>query len=187
MQEKNEGAESSEGTAPMEAVSPFGRQSFVGIIVAAAVLMAVMVLMLLAVRQSRPAVIANSDARSYERSDGVSPQHYARHIVIERFVADICTSMAGTRGLEIKGHIRNTGKLAVDYADLKCYFRTKAGSETSIELPLIIDSKLDAISDGPLMPLSRRAFGLRIGEFPDDLEPEILRMEPVNVRVLTGI
>jgi hypothetical protein len=186
MQDTNEEAETTEDSAQMEAPSIPGKQSFVGILVAAAVLITVMLLMLLAVRHSRPTVSANSDARPYE-SESVSPRLYGRHMVIDHFAAELRTSVAGTRGLAIRGYVRNTGKLAVGSADLKCVFRTKTGTETSIELPLIIDSKLDEVSDGPLMPLSGREFGLRIGEFPLDLEPEIVRMEPVNVRVLTEL
>ena len=187
MQEINEGAERGEGSAPKEAGSLTGRQSFIGIMVAAVVLVTVMVLMLLAVRQSRPAVLARSDSRSYERPESISPLQYGRNIVIERFATDLRTSVAGTRGLEVRGYVKNTGKLTVGSADLKCYFRTKSGKETSIELPLVIESALDEVGDGPLMPLSGREFGLRIAEFPLDLEPEIVRMEPVNMRVLTGL
>ena len=187
MQETNESAERSESSAEMEVASPPKRYSFVGAVVAAAVLVIVMILMLLAVWQSRPATVGKSNALSYNRSERGSSQHYQSHIVIERFESDLRTNVAGTRGLQIKGYVKNTGELAVHSADLKCYFRTKAGAETSIELPLVIDSALDEVSDGPLMPSSGREFGLRIGEFPYDLEPEILQMEPVNIHVLTGL
>jgi len=187
MREPNEGAETDESAPHMEAPSPAAKQPFVGILVAAAVLITVMVLMLLAVRQSASVGGRDSRTQPLGRSEGVSPGHYARHIVVERFVIDLRTSVAGTRGLEIRGYVRNTGRLPVSSADLKCFFRTKTGSETAIELPLVIDSALEEVSEGPLMPLSRREFGLRIGEFPYDLEPEIMRMEPVNVRVLTQL
>jgi len=186
MQDTNEDAEMTEYPARAEASSDPGKQTFVAVLVASAVLIVVMLLMLLAVRHSRPRVVADSNARPYE-PDGVSLQRDGRHMVIDHFAAELRTSVAGTRGLAIRGYVRNTGKLPVGSADLKCFFRAKTGAETSIELPLIIDSRLDEVSDGPLMPFSGREFGLRIGEFPLDLEPEIVRTEPVNVRLLTEL
>lgn len=163
---------------PSEAAPPERTKPFVAIVIAAAALATVMFLMLLAVGR-RPA--ANSDRESGD----AAPAEYAREVSIESYVQNVRSNVAGGHELEIEGYVRNGGKMVVNSADLKCYFRTHSGGEVSLEIPLVIDSRLDDLGGEPLMPLSGREFHVRVGEFPDDLEPEILRLEVVNASVLS--
>lgn len=170
------GAEEHSDAAPPETTKPF-----VAIVIAAAAFAIVMLLMLLAVGRRPAAVIPNSGMASGD----VPPAKYARKLSIESHVHNVRANPAGGRELEIEGYVKNAGNMAVSSADLKCYFRTDSGGEASLEVPLIIDSRLDDLNGGPLMPLSGREFHVRVGEFPDNLEPQMSRLEVVNVSVLS--
>jgi len=52
-----------------------------------------------------------------------------------------------------------------------------------MDLPLVVNTRIDDVGDGPLKPFSVRNFRVRIGEFPDELAPEILQVEVVNVQL----
>jgi hypothetical protein len=169
------GAEEHSDAAPPERTKPF-----IAVVIAVAAFATAMLLMLLAVGRRPAAVTPNSGTGS----GNVAPAEHAREVSIESYVQNVRANAAGARELEIKGYVKNAGKMAVNSADLKCYFRTHSGGEASLEIPLVIDSRLDDLDGGPLMPLSGREFHVRAGEFPDGLEPEMLRLEVVNVSVL---
>ncbi len=170
------GAEEHSDAAPVETTRPF-----MAVVIAAVAFATVMFLMLLAVGRRPAAVTSNSGTES----GNVAPADYAQEISIESHVENVRANVAGGRELEIKGYVKNEGKMAVSSADLKCYFRTHSGGEASLEIPLVVDSRLDDLDGGPLMPLSGREFHVRAGEFPDSFEPEVLRLEVVNVDVLS--
>ena len=166
----------SQGAGPEQTV---GRQLFVAIAVGAVVLTSVMFLMVLAVMQAPPSVIGDS---SFQPADA-SPADYARHIAVEESVLQVVTGARGDRELEITGRVRNTGSSAVKAADINCRCITVSGGEALFKLPLIVDTRLDEVGDGWLMPLSSREFNLRIGRFPKNIEPEASRIEVTNVSV----
>ncbi len=137
--------------------------------------------MLLAVRQAPPAVV---EAVATETGNA-SPEVYAvRNIMIEGLERDLRTGATGTRELEIKGHIKNTGNKTVGSAALRCYFKTYSDAETFLDVPLIMATRLEDMDCGPLRPLSGRQFDVRFGIFPDNLQSEIERYELVNVTFL---
>lgn len=138
----------------------------------------VMLLMAVAVRQAPPAVVGHSDEQIEDRS----PQVSEPHVLVERFMADFRSNAAGADGFEVSGYVKNTGRFVVETADLRCFFREKSGDETFLDFLLIVDSRLDEIGGGPLAPMSGRKFAARIGDFPDELTPEVIRFEVVNVR-----
>jgi len=147
-------------------------------IAGAIVLVLVMLLMAVAVRQAPPADVGPSDEQIEDRS----PQVSEPHVLVERFMADFRPGVAGANELEVSGHVKNTGRFVVETADLRCFFRKKSGDETSLDFLLIVDSRLDEIGGGPLGSMSGRKFAARIGDFPDELVPEVIRFEVVNVR-----
>ncbi|MBI5115999.1 hypothetical protein HZA56_05955 [Candidatus Poribacteria bacterium] len=159
------------------------KQPFLVIIVAAVAFIIVMSLMLLAVRRSPSEVAGNLVAQSEEPPEEEEQANVA-NVVAEDLLPSLRTTATGIRELEIRGYVNNRGKLAVRSADLRCYFRTRSGGEASFDFPLIVDSRLEEVGGGPLMPLTRKEFGVRMGEFPDTVEPEIIRTETTNVRFL---
>lgn len=138
----------------------------------------VMVLMAVAVRQAPPTVVGHSDEQIEDRS----PQVSEPHVVVERFMADCRPNAAGANEFEVSGYVKNTGKFVVETADLRCFFRSKSGDEIFLDFLLIVDSRLDEIGGGPLGPMAGRNFAARIGDFSDELVPEVIRFEVVNVR-----
>lgn len=179
MEEIDSAAEPGGTPAHPKGATPDGKQSLVAIAVGAGVFAAVMFLILLAVRQAPPPV----DANSHPQSGDISPADYAQYIVVENCVANLRTNALGARELEIKGYVKNSGARTVRSAALRSHFRTVSGGETSLEFPLVIHTRLDDMGGGPLMPMSGREFGVRAGKFPEGLEPEISRLEVINVRL----
>jgi hypothetical protein len=153
-------------------------QSSAAMIAGAIVFALVMLLMAAAVRQAPPAVVGHSD----EQTEDHSPQVSDPHVVVERFMADCRPNAAGINEFEVSGYVKNTGGFVVETADLRAFFRAKSGGESFLDFLLIVDSRLDEIGGGPLGPMSGRKFAARIGDFPDELEPEVTRFEIVNVR-----
>ncbi|UCD57789.1 MAG: hypothetical protein JSV16_01380 [Candidatus Hydrogenedentota bacterium] len=180
MEETDDKAEVAGDPLDSEAALAARKRPFVAIAVASAMLAVVTLLMLLASRQAPPPGGGRFDAKA----EVVSEEDYARYILIDSALSNLRTNTMGVRELAIRGYVRNVGKMPVRMADLKCFFKTDSGDETSFELPLVIETTLDDVADGPLMPLSGREFGLRLVEFPDELEPELFRLEVVNVRLL---
>jgi hypothetical protein len=157
-----------------------GKQLFIAIALGAIVLVAVMLVMVLAVKQAPATSFSKA---GYQPMDASSAIGYARYITVEGDVSRFETNVIGSREIEIKGYVRNTGSSAVKAADLRCYFMTVSGGESSLELPLIADTRLEEVGNGWLMPMSGREFGVRAGEFPEGLKPELSRLEVINVRV----
>ncbi|GAB4352171.1 MAG: hypothetical protein Kow0099_36380 [Candidatus Abyssubacteria bacterium] len=144
-----------------------------------------MLLMVLAVGRQRT---GSSHALEERASAVLSPDDDAASVRVGRFFAAHRTLAGGCRELRIDGLVRNTGDRAVASADLRCYFKTDSGEQRYMEVPLIVESRLDEVSDGgPLGPRSARPFGVRFGRFPDDLDPSPLKLEVVNVRFTGGI
>ena len=157
----------------------FDRGRQITAIAAGAIVFAiVMLLMLLAALQAPPAVV-DSGSRSHD----ISQEGYARNLLVEDCIPQVRDTAAGLRELQINGYVRNVGKLPVAEADLRCYFAARSGGEISLDFPLVIDTRLDDVGEGPLAPMSGRRFAVRVGEFPDTLAPEILRVEVANVRL----
>jgi hypothetical protein len=159
------------------------KQPFVVIIIAAAAFTTVMCLMLLAVRRPPSEVAGNPAAQPQEPAEGEDDADVA-NVVVEDLLPSLRTTAIGVRELEIRGYVKNGGKLAIRSADLRCYFRTRSGADVSLDFPLIIDSRLEEVSGGPLAPSTRKEFGVRMGEFPDTIEHQIVRTEVTNVRFL---
>jgi hypothetical protein len=158
-----------------------GRRLFVGAGIAAAALVAVMLLMLVAVQHAPSTMAIDTETKS----GNSSPEVYAENnIVIESLKQTVRTGAMGTREIEIKGYIRNTGDKTVGSAVLRCYFKTYSGTETFLDTPLIVATRLEDMDCGPLGPSSSRRFDVRSGDFPDNLLPEIVRYEFVNVSFL---
>ncbi len=139
----------------------------------------VMCVMLIAARQSPSEVGGVSVPPSADSDRETQPS-----IVVDDVLPSLRTLVTGVRELEIRGYVRNDGKQAVKSADLRCHFQTYSGAEKIYELPLVVDSHLDEVGDGPLMSMERREFGVRIGEFPDTVDPEITKIEVINARFL---
>lgn len=137
----------------------------------------VMLLMLLAVRRASPAGRASSPSQSEYSRGGQAPG-----VVVERVVHSVRT-IAGHRELAVEGYVENRGRKPVTSAELRCHFRTHAGKETFLEVPLIVESRLDELEGEPLMAHSSRKFRVRVGDFPDVLQPSVVSVEVVNIGV----
>ena len=175
------------------AVDP-AKQTLVAAAVAAIALTIVMALVLLGARGTPPAV---EEANTGGRSD--SPQAYARYIKVDRYAAKAGIGALGARELIIEGYVTNTGARTVAAADLRCYFSLQAGGRTHYDFPLVVDTLLGDLGDGPLEPKSGRKFAVRMGGVPDGLASvvregkfldgpavEITRIELVNIRLENG-
>lgn len=150
----------------------------IAMVVGALALVGVILLMALAVKQTPLPDVGDSDELFEDRS----PQDVGPAVTIERFMTDVCLNVAGTKECRVSGYVKNTGKSVVEAADLRCFFRSNSGDEVFLDFLLVVDSKLDEIGGGPLAPMSGRTFASRIGDFPDELVPEVVRFEVVNVR-----
>lgn len=158
---------------------PAARQVMVAAAAGAAVLTIVMLLMLLAVRQGSP----TNAIKPVSHPKNIAPEAYKRYILVNNYAAREGPGAPGAREILIEGYVENAGALTVASADLRCFFPIHSGGQRAIDLPLVVDTRLDEVGDGPLAPYSTRDFSVRIGEFPDGLAPEILRVEVVKVRL----
>ncbi len=149
--------------------------------VGSAAFVVVMLLMLMAVLRAPPGDFA--ERRSSDAN--IPPEVYRQHILVDEYDAEAKTNALGMRELVIRGHVKNTGAMIVERADLRCHFPARRGGETSMDFPLVVDTRLDEVGAGPLGPFSARGFRVRLGEFPEELAPKILRTEIVNVRLNT--
>jgi len=154
-----------------------GRQSFVAIVVGLIVFTTVMLLIALAVIKASPSVSTYASSQPA----GKSVADYAHYIVVEDFLARVMTGAHGYRELELVGKVRNTGDSPVKAATIRCCFRTASGGEAIFELPLVVDTRVATVSNGWLMPLTGRAFSVRIGRFPEGIEEEPLYIEVTRV------
>jgi hypothetical protein len=159
--------------------APAERNLFVAVGVGATVLAIVMLLMMFAVLRASSPLIGHSQPQSEE----VRPADRAVPVVVEETTAWPATSMHGARELVIRGVVRNSLHSPIKAADMRCYFKTASGGETPFEFPLIVDTRLDEVGAGRLLPFSAREFGVRIGEFPNRSRPTVSRIEVVNVCV----
>jgi len=166
----------SQDPGPAQAV---GRQLFVAIAVGVVVFSTVMLLMVLAVMKAPPSVISDMDFQP----TATSLAGYAPHIVVEESLSRVITTARGDRELELVGYVRNTGNSPVRAANIRCCFRTVSGGEAIFELPLVVDTRVNAVGSGWLMPLSGREFRVRIGRFPERIEPEPSYIEVTNVSI----
>jgi hypothetical protein len=160
---------------------PRGSRPLIAIVVGSAVLAIVMLLVLLAVSQA-----PSRDARVFQsRNDkGATSADGSGFVVVEDCVYGVRDAIPGIREFHLQGYVRNTGKHGVKSADLKCSFENGAGEEADFVLPIVVDTHMEGVDGGPLMPMSGRAFGVRIGEFPKELMPEVVRAEVINVRTI---
>ncbi|RJP23542.1 MAG: hypothetical protein C4520_06200 [Candidatus Abyssobacteria bacterium SURF_5] len=147
----------------------------IGVVAATGALAVVLFLMAHAVRQSVPARAPQWSAAAGDKRGGQT------FLTIERLNDRFLTNAAGIAELEITGVVRNSGPSAVETADLKCHFKTREGREACMEIPLIVDSRLDGFEARPLDPFSTRRFSARVADFPDALEPELFHAELVNI------
>jgi hypothetical protein len=178
--EEIHGASEEAGASPEETTEPsVGRQMMLAIAAGAAALTIVMLLMLSAARRgSLPDAI-----EPVSTSKDIAPKAYERYVVVDRCAMRDGSGAAGAHEVIIEGSVANTGALTVAAADLRCFFPTHSGGQTSMDLPLVVDTKLEDVGAGALGPYSTRDFSVRVGEFPGALLPEILRVEVVNVRL----
>ncbi len=178
--EEIHGASEEAGASPEETTEPsVGRQMMVAIAAGAATLTIVMLLMLSAARRgSLPDAI-----EPVSTSKDIAPKAYERYLVVDRYAVRDGSGAAGAHEVIIEGSVANTGALAVVAADLRCFFPTHSGGQTSMDLPLVVDTRLEDVGAGALAPYSTRDFSVRVGEFPDALLAEMLRVEVVNVRL----
>ena len=162
-----------------KAAQAFGRQLFVAIGVGAFVLATVMLLMVLAVINAPPSVVSKANVQSAD----TSLAGYADYVVVEESLSRVITTASGERELELIGYVKNTGNSPVKAANIQCFFKATSGGKAIFELPLVVDTRVDAVGNGWLMPFSGREFGVRIGRFPEGIEPEPLYIEVTNVRI----
>lgn len=165
-----------------EAASAARRRLVVGTAVATVAFVFVMILMFLAVRRTPSIMLESIEGES---PDSLAEPNAGRTIRVENLDEDLRTGPRGTRELEIKGNIKNTEDKAVGNADLRCYFKSDSDTGTFLDIPLIVAARLDDLDYGPHRPFSDRDFDVRYGDFPDNLEPDIVRFELVNVTFLT--
>ena len=142
-----------------------------------------MVLILLAAWQAPRSVVDSADPNGNGRA---SAQADSRNLTIDHCVARAKIGPLGSREIIVTGYMKNTGSLIVAAADLRCYFAADSGDQTHFEFPLVVDSALDNMGDGPLPPMAGRNFSVRIGEFPDGFASDITRVEVVNIRLEKG-
>ena len=157
-----------------------GGQALMAAAVGATVLAVTMVLILVAATHGRkpvPVVATDTGGRN------ASPQAYGRYILVDHYAAGTETTAIGSLAFTIKGHARNTGLQTVAAADLRCYFPMRSGGETHIDFPLVADTRLDDLGEGPLPATSGRDFTIRLGRVPEDISPELIRVEVVNIRI----
>jgi hypothetical protein len=160
-----------------------GNQAFVAAVTGAAALSVVMALILLTTRQAPRAVIGRTAPNGNGRA---SSQVDTRNLEIDHYTARAKIGPLGSRELIVEGYMTNAGSLAIVAADLRCYFRADSENQTHFDFPLVVDSSLDNLSDGPLLPQAGRSFSVRSGEFPDGFASGIARIEVVNVRLEKG-
>ncbi|RJP69603.1 MAG: hypothetical protein C4532_10680 [Candidatus Abyssobacteria bacterium SURF_17] len=177
MQETNGDPEEGGSVAAADAALPERRQPLIAVLVAMTALSIVMLLMLLAVKKPPSQGLIESKSGSGD----VPPGDYSPWVTIEGHTYAIHTNVAGLRELRLDGFIRNTGEKAVRSADVRCHFRARAGGEVTKDIPLIAESELEELDGGPLMPFSGREFHARIGTLPENAEPDLLRVEVINV------
>jgi hypothetical protein len=176
----------SEDTTSGKAGPPLepGRRALFAAAVGAVALTAVMTTMLVAAwRASEP---PGGEADPGGRRD--SPAAYAKRIKIDIDQRSVKAEIdaLGSKELRIDGYVTNTGAQTVAAADLRCYFKANSGGQTYFDFPLVIDTGLDDLGDGPLGPMSGRAFAVRMGEFQGGAEPSISHVEVINIRLKKG-
>ncbi len=180
MQEIADDSKQMDSSPDSERTGVAGRQVVAGISVGAGAFVLVMLLMVLALVRVPPSTVVRDPGR---RSVGLSYRDFSRQIIIENPVSRLDTNVLGDKELQIRGYVRNTAGSAVTSADIKCFFATTSGGEVSFEFPLVIDSRLDEVSSGALLPKSRREFGRRIAGVREGIEPRMSRIEVIHVRM----
>jgi len=158
-----------------------GNQALMAAGTGAAALSVVMLLMLLAAWQASRQVIDDATPRN-NRNTLLRVDR--RSLTIDHYTARAKESPLGSLELIVEGHMENMSSLAVEAADLRCYFAANSGERTHFDFPLVVDSNLNDLGDDPLPPQTGREFSVRIGEFPDGFASEIMRIEVINVRLV---
>ena len=172
--------EAAQNAEPGDANPEPGRQAMMAAAVGATVLATTMLLILLAAVHGRPpvaVVAADTGGRN------VSPQAYGQYIQADHYAAGTDTTVTGSLAFTVKGYVRNTGLRTVTAADLRCYFPMHSGGEAHVDFPLVADTRLDDLGDGPLPATSGRGFTVRLGKIPEEISLELLRAEVVNIRL----
>ena len=158
-----------------------GKQALMAVMIGAAALSVAMLLILLAAWQAPSSVVTGADPNG-----NTSAQADARSLKIDHYAARAKTGVLGSRVLVVEGYMTNAGSLTVEAADLRCHFTTNSGDQAHFDFPLVVDSQLDNLGDGPLTPMMGRNFSVRMGEFPDGITSEITRVEVINIRLKNG-
>lgn len=175
-----QGAETS-GDNKAGTVPEPGKQALIAVMIGAAALSVAMLLILLAALQAPSSVVTRTDPNG-----NTSAQADARSLEIDDYAARAKTGALGSRELIVEGYVTNAGSLTVEAADLRCHFTTNSGDQVHFDFPLIVDSHLDDLGDGPLTPMMGRNFTVRMGEFPDGIASDITRVEVINIRLKNG-
>lgn len=176
------GTESGEGRGDGHAPPP-GSQAFMAAIIGAIALSVVMVVILLSALQASRTAVVSAGPKINKRA---SLQADARNLKIDYYTARTKTGPLGSRELIVAGRMKNTGSLAVEAADLRCYFTADSGNQIHFDFPLVVDSSLDDLGEGPLPPRAGRNFSARLGKFPDGFASDITRIEVINVWMEKG-
>ena len=153
------------------------------VMIGAAALSVAMLLILLAAWQAPSPVLTGTDPNGKKNT---SEQADTRSLTIDYYAARAKTGALGSRELIVEGYMTNAGSLAVEAADLRCHFATNSGDQAHFDFPLVVDSHLDNLGDGPLSPMTGRNFAVRMGEFPDGIASDIMRVEVINIRLKNG-
>ncbi len=172
------GAVESDRTEDRSRTVSSANQPFIAILIAALALTIVTSLMLFAVRRT------SVTAKVAAEGEKLAPETYGRYLAIERYVASLRTNVIGARELQIRGFVRNAGRMTVRSADLWCVFQTKNGMKISFDIPLVVESRMQDIGNEPLVPFSGRPFDVRIPNLPENVVPEILGTDIVNIKFL---
>ena len=177
--DKASGEKSPEEAIP--AVEP-GKRTLIAMAAGAIALIVVMAVMLMTARQAPAPPGGRADSGGRRES----PEVYARRIKIENISASTETGALGLNTLKINGYVINSGAQTVAAADLRCHFTTNEDARSYFDFPLVIDTSLDDLGDGPLGPMSGRSFAVMMGDFPGGAFPTISHVEVINIRLKKG-
>jgi hypothetical protein len=175
------GAVSDKAAPPVEP----GKRTLIAVAVGAIALATVMTLMLVTAWLAP----AQQGETAYAGGRRESPAAYADRIRVEKYSAKVQKNSLGSNALSINGYVTNSGARTVAAADLRCYFVADDDARSAqayYDFPLVIETSLDDLGDGPLRPMSGRKFAVRMGDFPGGSFPSISRVEVINVRLKKG-
>ena len=170
---------SSEEAAPT--IEP-GKRTLIAVAVGAIALIAVMAVMLVTAWMAPAPSSVEVDSGGRRES----PAAYAERVKVENYSATTEEGALGSNTLRIDGYVINAGAQTVAAADLRCHFTTDEDARSYFDFPLIIDTSLDDLGDGPLGPMSGRSFAVRMEDFRGGSWPTISHVEVINIRLKKG-